>query len=112
VAGALATSGWCESMPCPPLGHRVTYADKDEGGIEGLNSSRMSLYEPTLEELVSWNTRRERLSFTGSDGLAGAACSPATWAGEPLKGRVRMTTSGYAAALRILAPSWLQPRFP
>jgi UDPglucose 6-dehydrogenase len=53
------------------VGHRVVCLDKDEGRIMGLESGRMPVYEPGLEELMCRGVRNERLSFAGSDGLAG-----------------------------------------
>ena len=53
------------------LGHRVTSMDKDEERIRGLKPGWMPVCEPGLEELVSRDVRRERLSFASPDGLAG-----------------------------------------
>jgi UDPglucose 6-dehydrogenase len=53
------------------LGHRVTCVDRDEERIRGLESGRMPVYEPGLEELVSRGVRRKRLYFAGSEDLAG-----------------------------------------
>src|ERR687895_362959 len=53
------------------LGHRVRCIDKDEDRVKGLTSARMPFYEPGLEELVSRGVRSGRLSFAGSEGLAG-----------------------------------------
>ena len=53
------------------LGHRVVCVDRDEERIRGLKSGRMPLYEPGLEELVCRGVEGQRLSFAGSEDLAG-----------------------------------------
>jgi UDPglucose 6-dehydrogenase len=53
------------------LGHGVVCVDKNEERISKLNSGRVPFYEPGLEELVYQGVRKHRLSFAGSDGLAG-----------------------------------------
>ena len=56
------------------FGHEVTCIDKDSSKIDGLNSGRMPIWEPGLEELVKANVERERLAFTTDlrDGVGGA----------------------------------------
>ncbi len=53
------------------LGHRVVCVDKDEERIRELKSGRVPIYEPDLEGLVYRCVQGKRLSFAGSDGLAG-----------------------------------------
>jgi len=43
--------------------------DRDEERIRELNSGRVAVYEPGLEELVSRSVERKKLSFAGSEGL-------------------------------------------
>lgn len=52
------------------LGHRVTCVDKDEDRIAELESGRVPIYEPGIEELVARGAEQGRLTFTGSDGMA------------------------------------------
>jgi UDPglucose 6-dehydrogenase len=47
------------------FGHIVCCVDKDEAKIAALESGRMPIYEPGLEDLVETNVRAERLTFTG-----------------------------------------------
>jgi UDPglucose 6-dehydrogenase len=53
-------SGACFSE----FGHHVVCVDKDAGKIDALNSGRMPIYEPGLDEVVATNVRAGRLSFT------------------------------------------------
>ena len=53
------------------LGRQVTCVDTDEERIGGLKSGRMPFYEPGLAELVARGVEGQRLSFAGSDDLAG-----------------------------------------
>ncbi|MFT0860909.1 UDP-glucose dehydrogenase family protein [Ancylobacter sp. G4_0304] len=46
------------------FGHQVICVDKDASKIEALNSGRLPIYEPGLDELVAKNVREQRLSFT------------------------------------------------
>ena len=46
------------------FGHHVICVDKDASKIEALNSGRLPIYEPGLDELVAKNVREQRLSFT------------------------------------------------
>src|SRR6476661_2896536 len=45
-------------------GNSVICVDKDESKIATLNSGKMTIYEPGLEEVVRRNRNEERLSFT------------------------------------------------
>src|SRR5437870_11851238 len=45
-------------------GNSVICVDKDEAKIKTLESGRMPIYEPGLEELVRRNEQEERLRFT------------------------------------------------
>jgi UDPglucose 6-dehydrogenase len=45
-------------------GNNVICVDKDQSKIETLESGRMPIYEPGLEELVKRNDHEERLTFT------------------------------------------------
>jgi UDPglucose 6-dehydrogenase len=51
-------------------GNAVICVDKDEAKLEVLNSGRVPIYEPGLEELVRRNRHEERLSFTNDLGGA------------------------------------------
>src|SRR5688500_7850383 len=53
-------SGACFSE----FGHHVVCVDKDAGKIDSLNTGRMPIYEPGLDEVVATNVRAGRLSFT------------------------------------------------
>ncbi len=46
------------------FGHTVCCVDKDEGKIAALQSGKLPIYEPGLENLVETNTRAGRLTFT------------------------------------------------
>lgn len=46
------------------FGHRVTCVDLDRGKIDALQSGRIPIFEPGLEDLVAANSRDDRLSFT------------------------------------------------
>jgi UDPglucose 6-dehydrogenase len=46
------------------FGHTVCCVDKDEGKIAALESGKLPIYEPGLENLVEANTRAGRLTFT------------------------------------------------
>src|SRR6476469_1439452 len=45
-------------------GNTVVCVDKDESKIATLNAGRMTIYEPSLEDMVRRNRGEERLSFT------------------------------------------------
>ena len=51
------------------IGHRVTCVDRNEDRIAQLAAGRVPIYEPGLEEMVVRNAQRERLFFTGSEGM-------------------------------------------
>ena len=53
-------SGTCFSE----FGHDVACVDRDEAKIKTLNTGKMPIFEPGLEELVSGNVKDGRLSFT------------------------------------------------
>ncbi len=53
-------SGTCFSE----FGHEVACVDQDEAKIKTLNTGKMPIFEPGLEELVSGNVKDGRLSFT------------------------------------------------
>ena len=53
-------SGTCFS----DLGNKVICADIDKNKINKLNSNKIQIYEPGLEELVKKNFDQKRLSFT------------------------------------------------
>ena len=46
------------------FGHKVICSDIDEEKIKMLQSGKMPIYEPGLDELVERNTKAERLSFS------------------------------------------------
>ncbi|MCJ8144340.1 UDP-glucose/GDP-mannose dehydrogenase family protein [Ancylobacter sp. A5.8] len=46
------------------FGHQVICVDKDASKIDALNSGRLPIYEPGLDDLVAKNVREQRLSFT------------------------------------------------
>ena len=46
------------------FGHKVICADIDEEKIKMLQTGKMPIYEPGLDELVDRNTKAERLSFS------------------------------------------------
>jgi len=46
------------------FGHKVICADIDEEKIKMLQTGKMPIYEPGLDELVERNTKAERLSFS------------------------------------------------
>jgi UDPglucose 6-dehydrogenase len=53
------------------LGYRVTCLDNDEERITVLGKGRVPFYEPGLEELLVRTVSAGRLSFAGTEGLAG-----------------------------------------
>ncbi|HJQ30001.1 MAG TPA: UDP-glucose/GDP-mannose dehydrogenase family protein [Rubrobacter sp.] len=53
------------------LGHRVTCLDNDEERVTSLGEGRVPFYEPGLEGLVARTARAGRLSFAGTERLAG-----------------------------------------
>ena len=53
------------------LGHTVTCLDNDDERVTSLAGGRVPFYEPGLGELVARTTRAGRLTFAGSEGLAG-----------------------------------------
>ena len=53
-------SGTCFSE----FGHDVACVDQDEAKIKTLNTGKMPIFEPGLEELVSGNVKDGRLTFT------------------------------------------------
>ena len=46
------------------FGHDVVCVDKDAAKIDALNSGKMPIFEPGLDDIVASNIRRGRLSFT------------------------------------------------
>jgi len=52
------------------IGHRVIGMDNDEKKIRTLESGKMPIFEPHLEEIVHRNRQRGTLSFTGDLGRA------------------------------------------
>ena len=52
------------------FGHEVVCVDKDEAKIDALNSGRIPIFEPGLDELVARNVAAGRLAFT-TDLVAG-----------------------------------------
>ena len=48
------------------LGNKVICADNDAGKIESLKKGIIPIYEPGLKELISINTKNNRLKFTSS----------------------------------------------
>lgn len=46
------------------IGHQVTCIDVDEAKVEMLNQGISPIYEPGLDELITKNLQRSRLSFT------------------------------------------------
>lgn len=46
------------------LGHHVTCVDKDEEKVHSLGHGQIPIYEPHLEEMVSKDVEKKRLSFT------------------------------------------------
>ena len=46
------------------FGHDVICIDKDQGKIDRLNSGKIPIFEPGLEELVTTNRSAGRLVFT------------------------------------------------
>src|SRR5215207_6036456 len=53
------------------LGYQVTCLDNDEERVTSLGEGKIPFYEPDLDELVSRTVSAGRLSFAGTDGLAG-----------------------------------------
>jgi UDPglucose 6-dehydrogenase len=53
------------------LGHRVTCLDNDEERVTNLGEGRVPFYEPGLDDLVIRTARAGRLSFAGTERLAG-----------------------------------------
>jgi UDPglucose 6-dehydrogenase len=53
------------------LGHRVTCMDNDEERVTSLGEGRVPFYEPGLEDLVARTARAGRLSYAGTERLAG-----------------------------------------
>jgi UDPglucose 6-dehydrogenase len=53
------------------LGHRVTCLDNDEERVTSLGEGRVPFYEPGLDDLVTRTVRAGRLSFAGTERLAG-----------------------------------------
>ena len=56
--GLVSGSGMSE------FGHKVICADIDEKKIKGLQTGKIPIYEPGLDELVERNAKAERLSFS------------------------------------------------
>ncbi len=56
------------------VGHTVVCVDNDAAKVEALQSGKIPIYEPGLEELVAKNVAAGRLSFTQSTQEAVAAC--------------------------------------
>jgi UDPglucose 6-dehydrogenase len=48
------------------FGHHVTCVDKDAGKIADLNTGRIPIFEPGLDEVVAANVKARRLSFTAA----------------------------------------------
>lgn len=46
------------------VGHDVTCVDIDKSKIDALNSGKVPIYEPGLDEMVALNVKQGRLSFT------------------------------------------------
>ena len=53
------------------LGHRVICLDSDDERVTSLGEGRVPFYEPGLEDLVVRTARAGRLSFAGTERLAG-----------------------------------------
>jgi UDPglucose 6-dehydrogenase len=45
-------------------GNEITCVDIDEAKVEALNQGKIPIYEPGLEEMVSYNAAAGRLAFT------------------------------------------------
>src|SRR5438270_9963691 len=48
------------------MGNNVTCVDSDQAKIDTIESGRLPIYEPGLDELVSRNVKEGRLRFTSS----------------------------------------------
>src|SRR5712671_465944 len=46
------------------FGHHVTCVDKDASKIAALNRGEVPIFEPGLDDVIAFNVREKRLSFT------------------------------------------------
>src|SRR5258705_1356913 len=46
------------------FGHHVTCVDKDAAKIAALNRGEVPIFEPGLDDVIAFNVREKRLSFT------------------------------------------------